>query len=58
MMVSNEIDGLLDVCVISSSIDYSDIMWKHVIVLIQIKSVDFQWLYENINYFCFSLFTV
>lgn len=44
MIVSNQIDGLLDVFVISSSIDCSDIMWKHLIVLIQIKSVDFEYL--------------
>lgn len=44
MIVSNQIDGLLDVFVISSSIDCSDIVWTHLIVLVQIKSVDFQWL--------------
>lgn len=59
MIVSNQIDGLLDVFVISSSIDCSDIVWTHLIVLVQIKSVDFQWLLLAMKIsiiFCVCLF--
>lgn len=38
MIESNQIDGLLlDVFVISSSTDSCDVMWTHLIVLVQIK---------------------